>query len=230
MTCRKPEWEPTKVEYESVDWSGNSITLQDIPAEVCKKCNEVRIPSSNILVAEQKYLANKYNLELEHLPILLILHAKSRFIKPDYLEQKFRFHKMLFYFERRLSEKGWKRSYIHDVFGAARSGPVAIHLNELTKSLEEKGLVDVKWAKKPGESFRWELTAEGKKLAEELWQNTPDEIRRVVQKVKRELFLLDANQLRDKVHEEYPEYKKFYKVAYEKEHLKYEQKSIILPH
>jgi len=223
LTCNCKEWAPTQVDYKSVDWVGNPIILRNVVAETCPQCGDVRLEIDDVLKAEQRYIAEKYDLDPRHLPMLLLLHAKPIMIKPDYVEQKFRFHKMLFYFWKKLCEKDFGNSYIHDAFGSARAGPVAIHINELTRSLEEKGLVKVRWAKRPGESFRWDLTPKGKEVAEEIWKSTPDDFKETILKVKENLFLIDAEQLKHKIHREYPAYRRNYTIADMGEHLNYEK-------
>jgi hypothetical protein len=203
-------WVPVKEDVESVDWQGRDITLKNVPAELNQEKGTVRVRLDDILKAEQEYIAREHGLAPQHIHLLSLLYVAPRFIKSGYIEQKFRFNKMLFYLWKEMEKRGYGNSYIYDEFASARAGPVPKHLKEHLAELEKKGIVRVKWAKKPGESLRCELTNFGKKIAKSIRDNTPDDIKKIALKTKEELFLIDATQLKEKVHKDYPEYKKTY--------------------
>jgi hypothetical protein len=120
-------------------------------------------------------------------------------------------NKMLFYVWKRMEEKGFGESWIHDVFKSDRRGPVPVHLNETIRRLENLKIVKVQHG---GKAFRrpfvYELTSDGEKVADTLWEKVPETFREVFDSVKKDLMFLDTNQLKTKVHKEYPDYKATY--------------------
>lgn len=206
----KSDWVSTKVDVESVDWGGRKIVLKQVPAEFNEKRGLTRIDIDEVIKAEQKFIAKENRLDPRELQILWLLRADSRFFKGGYIEQKFRFNKMLFYLWKRMDKEGYANAFIHDDFESGRAGPIPIHLKEFLKDLENKNIVKVRWAKRPGESLKCELTKLGEKVAQTIWNKTPTDVRNIVKKIKGELFLIDATQLKEKVHKEYPEYKRTY--------------------
>lgn len=205
-------WIPTNMDFASYDWQGKPISLQ-VQAEVCPACGLTRIDSDILSIAEQKKIAEILDLTPEEMSILWFLYAPGpRFTKKGYIEQKYRFNKMLFYFWRKLVENGFGKALIHDVFESKNRGPVPVNLIKHSKSLESKGLVKMQWGgKQTKKPYRWELTKKGEKVAEELWNKTPNIFKKKVIEVKWGLFLLDTTELMDKVHAEYPEYRSSYK-------------------
>ncbi len=206
--AKTKEWTSTVSDVDTVDWKGREITLRDVPAEQSGK--EIRVRLDDIMKAEQQYLAGEYGLRPTHIHELLLLYAPGKFIKTGYIEQKFRFNKMLFHEWKKLEIIGFGDSYIFDEFASARAGPVPAHLREDLMELENRKIIQAKWAERPGKTSRFELTQEGKEIARSLWDNTPEDIRKTIIQTKEELFLVDAEQLKDRFHKEYPEYKKEY--------------------
>lgn len=134
-----------------------------------------------------------------------------RFTKPGYVEEKYRFNKMLFKLWKELEKEGVGQAFIHDAFRAERRGPVPKNLVPDSQALEKKGLVKMRWGGKDvAKSYRWDLTAEGWRLAKQLYEWTPEVMRDAVAKTKEDLFLLDSTQMKHKIHKEYPEYRKVY--------------------
>lgn len=206
----KSGWVSTKVDVESVDWEGREIVLDQVPAEFNKEKNITRVDIDEVIKAEQKFIAKENGLDPRELQVLWLLYADSRFFKEGYIEQKFRFNKMLFYLWKRMDKEGYENSFIHDEFKSARAGPIPVHLGDFLKDLEKKGIVKVRWAKRPGISLKCQLTKLGEKIAKSIWNKTPSDIKEITRKTKEGLFLIDAAQLKDKVHREYPEYKRTY--------------------
>lgn len=202
------EWISTVTNVDSVDWKGREITLKDVPAEQLGK--EIRVRLDDIMKAEQQYLADEYGLRPTHIHELLLLYAPGKFIKTGYIEQKFRFNKMLFHEWKKLEKTGFGDSYIFDEFASARAGPVPVRLKDDLMELENRKMIQAKWAERPGNSSRFELTHDGEEIAKSLWENTPPDIRDTIIQTKEDLFLVDAEQLKHRFHKEYPEYKKEY--------------------
>lgn len=107
------------------------------------------------------------------------------------------------------------------------SGPIPIHLGKDIKKLQTDGLIDVylvkdnkkipgskeNWAQikgKAGASIECALTEKGEKVVRKIWDDLDIEIRQIILDVKRDLFYMDTKELKEKVHSEYPEYKKIY--------------------
>jgi YgiT-type zinc finger domain-containing protein len=213
MKCECKEWIPTEIDYKISDWEGRSITLKNVPAQSCPKCNSVRVDSDDLLKAEQKELAAEIGITPIELSVLLLLEAPAQYAKyPHRINDRYRMNKMLFYLWKRLEEKGFGDSWIHDVFESKKRGPVPAHLNETVASLKQHNLVKVqdggRIAEKP---FIYELSPEGQKAAAGVWARTPDDFKQVIKAVKEDLMFLDTMQLMHKVHKEYPDYRATYK-------------------
>lgn len=212
--CEHREWIPTTTDFETVSWDGQPLILRDLPAKSCPLCNETIVEADEVVRAEQKVTAARLGLSPREANILLFLHAPGpRFTESGYIEEKYRFNKMLFKLWKELDNEGLGQSFLHDGFRADRRGPVPENLGEDSASLETKGLVKMRWGGKTAKtSYRWDLTPEGHELARQLFELTPQAMRDAVSKTKAELFLLDSTQLKHKIHDEFPEYKRRYAV------------------
>jgi hypothetical protein len=219
-------WEPTTIEVETIDWKGREITLKDVPAE--KSGKEVRVDLDDVIKAEQIQFASQLGLEPQNFHELLFLFASSKMFKGGFIETKFRFNKMLFYHWKGTEKLGFSNSFIYDSFVSARSGPIPINLKEDMIELQKKGIIGIVAIKngkkiasgekaikecKPGISLGFELTSKGHSVAKHIWDYTPDEIKNLVVEIKQDLSFVDATQLKDKVHKDYPEYVKTYDKA-----------------
>lgn len=210
MMPKKLDWVARKVDVESVDWERRRIVLEKVPAEFNEEKNITRVDIDEVIKAEQKFIARENGLDPRELQVLWLIYPDSRFFRGGYIEQKFRFNKMLFYLWKRMDKEGYANAFIHDDFSSGRAGPIPIHLKDFLKDLEKKEIIKVRWAERPGESLRCQLTKLGEKIAKTIWNKTPSDIKEIVRKTKGELFLIDATQLKEKVHKEYPEYKRTY--------------------
>lgn len=210
MITSKTEWIQSKEDVQSVDLQGREITLKGVPALKDSKTGAVRVQLEDVSKAEQEFLAREKGIDPLDVHPLLLLYASSKFFEAGYINQAFRFYKMLFSLWKELEKKSYGDSYIYDEFKCARAGPVPAHLKERLVDLEKKGVVEVKWSKSPGKSTECKLTGRGFDIAKSLWDNTPDDVKMTVLKVKEDLFLVDATQIKEKIHKLYPEYKKCY--------------------
>lgn len=220
-------WEPTTVEVDSTTLSGNSVKLEEVTAE--KSGEEIRFDIDDLLKAEQESIANTHGIKPRNIHELLLLYATTEFDKGGYIEQKYRFNKMVFYHKMALENAGYGDSYIYNKIVSAGKGPIPIDLKEDMVELQEKGIVKISATRdnkqisegkeavsmfgKHGISMKCELTPQGIETAESLWKETPDEVKATTIKVKKDLFFIDAGQLKDKVHKEYPEYKNTYETV-----------------
>ncbi|HYT00099.1 MAG TPA: hypothetical protein VEO20_05480 [Thermoplasmata archaeon] len=207
------QWIPTTAEFETVRWNGEPLLLHDVPAKSCPLCNETIVDADDVIRAEQRWIAGELGLTPREANILLMLYAQGpRFTETGYVEEKYRFNKMLFSVWKELEKEGLGQSFLHDSFRAESRGPVPDNLETDSKSLESKGLTKVRWGGKAAKtSFRWDLTTEGWNRSKQLYNLTPQAMRDAVSKAKEELFLLDSTQMMHKIHELYPEYKKAYR-------------------
>ncbi len=210
-------------EVEIISGRDKKVKLEEIPLYKLEDDEEVFI-FSDLLKAEEKRIANKLDLNVYNLFELSLIYADV-YQRNDAIRQKFRFNKMLFYIKKRLDEEYGEDSLIFDDFGAARAGPIPIHLGEDIKQLKKEGLLDiyiVKDGKKISRSReKWEdlkhkgsiecaLTKKGKKVAKKIWKEIGVDIKEIIIDVKKDLMYIDTEKLKEKVHKEYPEYKKDY--------------------
>lgn len=204
------EWVDIKKDVDSIDWKGRHIRLTGVPAQFNPKRKATRIFIDDVLKAENEYIAKENTLDPRQINQLMLLFAESSFFKGGYMKQTFRFNKMLFMFWQDMMKKGYENYFTHDEFGSARAGPVPKNFKPLMKDLEKKGLVKVKWSHRHGISSEFNLTDKGQKVAKNIWNSIPDDIKLLILKVKQDLFLVDATELKDIIHEKYPEYKRTY--------------------
>src|SRR2546425_31687 len=140
--CEHKEWIPTTTDFETVSWDGTPLLLRDIPAKSCPLCNETIVEADEVVQEEQKLTAARLGLSPREANILLFLYAPGpRFTENGYIEEKYRFNKMLFKLWKELDKEGLGQSFLHDGFRADRRGPVPENLGEDSKALEAKGLV-----------------------------------------------------------------------------------------
>lgn len=209
-------WVPVITDFETVDAEGKRLVLHNVPAENCVECGRVSISADDALRVEQAQIAADLGINALEGNVLLYLHAPVDALTGGYgvVREKYRLNKMLFYQWAELDKLGFGQSRVHDNFLNDKRGPVPEHLNETTESLEKKGLINVQWGgKEAARPYAYELTDKGRVLAKRLWTKTPEPVRGVVAKSKTELYLLDRHQIKDKVHSEYPRFRKTYAEA-----------------
>ena len=203
-------WVNTKEDIVSVNWKGEEIILKNVPVEKNAKTGLVRVDVDEILKAEQKLIAQQQNLEPIAIPELLFLFADTRFFKGGEIKEKYKFNKMLFYFWKNLEKQGFGDSYIIDDFVSGRAGPIPKNLKDSMIELEKKGLVKICWSDNIKKPSTFTLTSKGFEVSKDIWTQTPDLVKKMVIEVKQDLALLDPTALKEKVHREFPEYRKTY--------------------
>jgi len=207
-------WEETKIDVDTVDWKGNTIHLKNVPAIKNKKTGRICVYPSEVAKAEIRMLAEQYDLEPRDVSLLLTLFAKPGPFKEGYIQYKYQINKMLFYQWKEMQKQGLGDAFPHDEFEAAPRGPVPKNLGDDLKRLEEKGIVSLsykRWGKGPKEaSLITTLTPSGKEIAAKLAGQVPEPLKEVTVEVKKQLFPLDPLTIREKVHREFPEYRKTY--------------------
>jgi hypothetical protein len=207
---KNPSWEKSETKSVINNLSGEKMNLIT-PIYTHKQRKTQIIFLNDLIKAEQHYITRKHGLNPTQLHELLLIYTDSRFFEGKrIIEKTYRFNKMLFYIMKLFEKTEYAKAYEYNEFGAARAGPVPKHLKNSINDLQEKRLVNVKWSHRPGISSRFELTNKGEEIAKSLWTNMPDKLKLIYKQVKQDLSLISAKALKDKVHREYPEYKKNY--------------------
>lgn len=213
-----------KKNIEVLDGNNKRAELEDIPLYLEEETGEELYLFSDLIKADERRIAKKYSISEYNIFELALIYADVRQRK-NAIRQKFRFNKMLFYIWRKLEEEYGEDSLIFDKMGEARAGPIPIHLFDDIKDLNEKRYIEiylVKDGKKiAGSKENWEqfkhtasieciLTRKGHRLAKELWKELDERMREIIVEVKEDLMYIDTDVLMEKVHKEYPAYRKNY--------------------
>jgi len=213
-----------KTNIEVLDGNNKRAELEDIPLYIEEETGEELYLFSDLIKADERRIAKKYSISEYNIFELVLLYADVRQRK-NAIRQKFRFNKMLFYIWKKLEEEYGEDSLIFDKMGEARAGPIPIHLFDDIKDLNEKKYIEiylVKDGKKiAGSKENWEkfkstasieciLTRKGHRLAQELWKELDERMREIIVEVKEDLMYIDTELLMEKVHKEYPQYRKNY--------------------
>jgi hypothetical protein len=210
----KVTWIKAKIEMDSVDWRGNTIHLKDVPALRNEMTGKIRVYPSDVACAEFRAIAEKYGLEPRDLASLEMLFVKPGPFREGQVHYKYHLNKMLFYQWKRMEELGIGETFPHDEFEPAPRGPVPKNLSADLERLEKMGIVKLKykqWGKMPKQaSLETELTSKGLTIAEKIWGEVPEPFKEITFKVKENIFPLDPKTIRERVHRDYPEYKKTY--------------------
>jgi len=207
-------WMDTKTEIEVFDWRGEPIHLKDVPAIKNAKTGKIRVYASEVAKAEIRMMAEKHNLEARDVTLLLMLYAKPGPFKEGEVHCKYHLNKMLFYQWKNMEKRYLGEAFPHDEFRAASKGPIPIHLWDDLRRLQDRKIMSLDhhvWGKNSGEAcLVTKLTPDGLKLAEELWKEVPPDLRETSWVTKEQIFPLDPETIRKKVHREFPEYRKTY--------------------
>lgn len=214
MNTMENEWLPTKIELDTLDWRGNPIHLKDVPAIMNAKTGKVRLYPAQVSLAEYEALAKKYDLKPRDIATLLTLYVKPGVFKEGSLPTRYHVNKTLFYIWKELGKKGLGEVFPHDNFVAFPRGPVPEHLESDQDRLGSKGLVSSSfqpWGPNPkDQSVLIELTPSGMQVATALLSAVADPFKETILRIKERIFPLDPKTIRERVHRDYPEYKKTY--------------------
>jgi len=207
-------WEEITTDIKSVNSEQKAVLLRDVPALKNKKSGKIRVYPAEVAKAEIRDLANQYGLEPRQIPILLMLFAKPGIFREGMVHFKYHMNKMLFYQLEEMRKQKIGETYHHDDFVAAKRGPVPVSLDEDLTNLKKLGLVNVTLIPfgkgKKEASKEIELTKQGFEISGKLWKQIPEPLRDTTLDVKKDLFPLSTNAIKEKVHEEYPQYRKMY--------------------
>lgn len=205
------KWIPTTTDVEAYDCKGNPIFLENVPALKNEKTGSICVDASEVAKAEFNLISKEHGLEPRDLPLIAMLFAKPGIFKEGEVTCKYNLNKMLFYQWKNMEkEYGLGEAFPHDDFRPAGKGPIPVHLWDDSKRLEKCDLVTLsyyKWGKtKSDASLTTKLTSKGRALAEKLWCSLFPEFREVTLKTKEDIFPLDPETVKNRVHKEYPEY------------------------
>ena len=212
-----------KTSIETLDNQNKEILLEDVPIYIEEETGEELVSFTDVLRADERRIAKKYNVDIYNIFELGLLYADVR-QRGKSIRQQFRFNKMLFYVGKRLEEEYGEDILIFDEMKKREDGPIPIHLKEDMKKFQQEGIFDVYLVKKgkkiPGSKEDWDtkkwisiectLTNKGEDLAKKIWSELDPEMREIILEVKEKLYYMKTGKLRKKVHKEYPEYRKIY--------------------
>ncbi len=213
-----------KTKVDILDNFDEEVELDDIPLYMDEESGDELYLFSDILKADEIRIAKKYGISTYNIFELVLLYADVN-QRREGIKQKFRFNKMLFYLDKELQKEYGEDSLVFDKMGVARAGPIPVHLKDDINELKSKKLIDIRVVKDgntvKGSKENWEkfknrgsieclLTKRGRKLAKNIWYELDPEIREITIDIKQKLLFLDTEELKRKVHEEYPEYRKDY--------------------
>lgn len=215
-----------EIRVKILDNQNKKVILKNVHVYIEKDTGDEVITFGDILRADQRRIARKYCISEYNIFELALLYADVK-QKRNAIRQKFRFNKMLFYVWKGLEEEYGEKAIVFDDMIAQRAGPIPVHLKDDIKELKNKELIEIYLVKDnnkvPGSKETWEelkdklqasiecnLTVKGEKLAKKIWLDLDDETRKIILKAKTKLMYLDTEKLKEKVHKEFPEYKRDY--------------------
>lgn len=194
------------MDLDSVDRRGEPIIIRNTPC-VRDANGEVYLDPDEVMKARLKGFAEVTGIEDRDIWLFLLLYAKLGPFQRGDIFRKYKLNKMLFYISKEMEKEGFKNATVHDEFEADKRGPVPENLWNDLERLHDQGLINCsnegKNVKQPVEVT---LTKEGEEIAKQLWNDFPDIILEDITKVKEWIFPLTDEQLKERVHKDYPEY------------------------
>lgn len=209
---------------EILDGNNERAELEGIPLYKEEDTEDELYLFSDLIKADERRIAKKYEISEYNIFELALLYADVKQRKKA-IRQKFRFNKMLFYIKKKFEEEYGEDSFIFDKMGQARAGPIPVHLGDDIKDLNEKRYIEIYLVddgkKVSGSKKNWEklkstasieciLTRKGHRVAKNIWKELDMRMKEIIIEVKEDLMYIDTELLMQKVHEEYPEYRKNY--------------------
>jgi hypothetical protein len=207
--------ETTVPELDTKDWRGETIRLKDAPAIKNTKTGKIGFDPIQLTYAQMVQIAKDLGVEPRDIPLLLTLNAKPpRFFKESKLYARYHLNKTLFYVWKALEKQGLADALPRDEFGAARAGPVPKNLKADASRLEQMDIVKVErheWGEGPNKtSTLTTLTEKGAKLSAELAERVGEPFISIIAREKQDIFILDPETLKERVHRDFSEYRKTY--------------------
>jgi uncharacterized protein YwgA len=210
------EFERIIEEIQTINSLGEEIILEAVPKLKDSKSGRTWVKIEDVVNAENKYIAKKNNIKLKQFPLLSVLYAKLPHtvkikglnISQGQIREATRMNKLLFEIWQRTKDAGCSQFYPQLEFYPDVYGPVSKDLKPLMEDLKKQGLVNVKWAKKNGETTEYMLTEKGFEIAKNIWEETSDEIKQIIISTKDKLAFSSSKEIIDYFHKKYPEYRK----------------------
>jgi len=208
-------WIETETTIDTVNGRGEPIQVIKVKAFKNPKTGEIMVYPSEVAKAEIKQIAEEMKIYPRDVGTLLMLLAKPGNFNEGDVFYKYHLQKMMFYLWQSLC-KIYGDSLPLDKFIAAENGPVPEHLNKDLQRFEENKLIKMrpeKWKDESGKvitSHRITLTDEGRKIAEVLWSRLDDLYKKNALSVKKRIYPLSPERVRELVHREFPQYKDSY--------------------
>lgn len=203
--------------HEDVEFlldNGIAVRARGVEAARVGEKAEVYFDPLSALAQYYSWLAKEAGLEEPRDAALLsILAAPIGGIQVPWILRKYTLNKMLFYQWMRAEAMGLGKAFPHDEFVAERKGPIPTHIEEDLLRLERSGLLKITRhdpKAKEHQPWRIELTDAGRQKARDFFGPTETWFRRITIDTKRDLFMLDPGKLRERVHSEYPKYRRKY--------------------
>jgi len=198
-------------DVNTVDWKGNPIKIANAPALQDKKTGRIWYEPQAIARAEFRQFADSLGLIPRQIPLLLMFYAQPGSFQRGYLNNKYKLNKMLFYQWKELEKVGLGEAFEHDEFVKDKKGPVPKNLYDDLRTLADRGLINVSGGPKEHKTLTADMTKDGHHIAENIWKYVPPQYKEITTTVKSWLFPLNPNTIKDRVHEDYPEFRKIYK-------------------
>ena len=208
-------WIEIETTIDTVNWRGEPIQIPRVKALKDPKTGEIMVYPSEVAKAEINQIAEELGICPTDVGTLLMILAKPGNFNEGDVFYKYHLQKMMFYMWKSL-DLIYSDSLPLDRFIAAENGPVPEHLDSDLQRFEEKKLIRTrseKWkdaTNKIVTSKRIMLTEEGKRIADELWRRLPDPYKEIALSVKKRIYPLSPDRVRELVHKEFPEYKNSY--------------------
>lgn len=204
------EYERTSTEVVTIDWRGNPVKLDGVPALKDRESGRLWVEPQEVVRAELNQLAKSVGIHPREIPILLLLYAQPGPFQRGYAHTKYKLNKMLFYQWKELESAGLDGAYERDEFVPGRRGPIPKHLGDDLQDLQKKRLVDLEGGKENRKSLEATLTGDGTAVARLLWNALPPVWNETSTKVKTWLFPLAPRTIMERVHRDFPEFRETY--------------------
>ena len=209
------KWIETETTVQTVNWKGEPIQVPKVKAFKNPKTGEIFAYPSEISKAEINQIADNLGICPRDVPTLLVLCAKPGNFNEGDVFYKYHLQKMIFYLWES-TRKVFLDSLPIDKIIAAENGPVPENLNEDLPRLEKCGLIHIKndaWEDDDGvkhTSKKIMLTGKGTTIANEVCQRLPEPFTESALNVKKRLYPMSPEAVREMVHKQFPEYRDTY--------------------
>lgn len=171
-----------------------------------------RIFFDPIEAMRKQHEAHAANIGLEQprdLALLAALGAPTGNITITMVPYIYHLNKLLFYQWKKMDEQGFGEAFPHDRFIEERKGPVPQNIKEDLERLEDEGFIRIR--RPTGAEHQpvpVELTPKGRDAAQYVIANIDLGLLHSTRSSKEQLLPLTPRKVMDKVHSEYPEFRR----------------------